>query len=263
MYKILFVSALSWELKHIKKQIKQLKIPNLKIDFFQTWMWNYNMILNLTSYLQEKKSNWTNYDFILNIWSCGYNTVISSQLQTLFYQIPRIINLSNNKELLIPINFKIAPFATCLSSETPIKHNKLNININCQKFLNPQSIINVIDMESYGFELVANKFLIPRLILKIPVDIIWEKFDINKFIQKVENINFEKILLEIKAYLQTIPAKHNLSKYINHFNFTVAQQHIFERLYYKYEALYWNFQKFFEQNKNLDRKNFLKKLNDI
>jgi len=75
-------------------------------------------------------------------------------------------------KISVTLPFKIAPFATCLSSETPIKHNKLNININCQKFLNPQSIINVIDMESYGFELVANKFLIPRLILKIPVDII-------------------------------------------------------------------------------------------
>ena len=67
MHKILIVSALSQELNTIKAQIKNLKIKNLKISFFTTWMGNYNTILNLTRFLEKN-----DFDFLVNIWICWY-----------------------------------------------------------------------------------------------------------------------------------------------------------------------------------------------
>ncbi len=240
MHKILFVTALSWELKYLKKEIKKLKIPNLKVDFFTTWMWNYNTILNLTKYLSEKK-----YDFIVNIGSAWY--VWNNKIQDI-YQIARIKNLANQKEELIPINFKLYNLSTCLSSETPVS-NIENLTIQEDFFL--------VDMESYGFELVGNNFNIPRLILKIPVDKIWENFDSKKFINKVEKIDFNYILTSILQYLKSLPVKENLTFYFDYFKFTFTEKLIFERLYYRYQALHWNFTELFEANKMSDKKKFL------
>jgi len=240
MYNILFVTALSSELKYIKKNIKQLKIPWLKIDFFTTWMWNYNTILNLTKYLSKKR-----YDFIVNIGSAGY---FGMQDIENIYQIARIKNLSNNKEELVPINLRLFNLITCVSSEKPVSSIE-NIWI--------QDSFYLVDMESYGFELVWNNFNIPRLILKIPVDKIWEKFNSSIFIDKVEKMDFKYILENIKKYLDKLPQKEDLSYYFDCFKFTFTEKLIFERLYYKYQALYWDFDCFFYKNKELDKKKFL------
>jgi len=240
MDNILFVTALGEELKYIKKKIKQLKIPSLKIDFFTTWMWNYNTILHLTKYLSEKE-----YDFIVNIGSAWY--FWKKDVKDI-YQIARVKNLSNNKEELVPINLKLSNLTTCISSEIPVSSIE-NIWI--------QDNFYLVDMESYGFELVWNYFNIPRLILKIPVDEIWEKFNSNIFIDKVENIDFKYILENIKKYLDNLPKKDDLTDYFDYFKFTFTEKLIFERLYYKYQALYWNFDSFFAQYKELDKKKFL------
>ena len=240
MHKILFITALSQELKYIKKEIKKLKIPDLKVDFFTTWMWNYNTILNLTKNLSTKK-----YDFIVNIGSAWY--FWKNKIKNI-YQIARIKNLENNKEELVPINFKLHNLATYLSSETPVS-NIEQISI--------QEDFYLIDMESYWFELVGNNFNIPRLILKIPVDKIWKKFDSNIFIKKVEEIDFNYILINILEYLKSLTEKEDLSYYFEYFKFTFSEKLIFERLYHKYQALHWNFTVFFEANKMLDKKKFL------
>jgi glutaredoxin-related protein len=62
--KILFVSALSAELKIVKQEIKKLNISkeNLEISFFECGMGNYKTILNLTRFLEKN-----NFDFIVNI----------------------------------------------------------------------------------------------------------------------------------------------------------------------------------------------------
>ncbi len=240
MYKILFVSALSWELKPIKERVKKLNIPNLKIDFFSTWMWNYNMILNLTKYLSSK-----DYDFIVNIWSCWHKN-----LDKTIYQIARILNSSNDKELLVPINFKVSNLIDCYCFEKPV--SKFDIKD------------SIVDMESYGFEMVADSFQLPRLILKTPVDNIWEKFDKNIFLDNLDKIDFKNILESIKSYLKTIPQKDNLDNYIDYFGFSFSQKQIFKKLYNKYIALIWDdFESFFQENKQLWRKEFLKKLEDI
>lgn len=242
MYKILFVSALSWELKPIKEKIKKLNISNLKIDFLSTWMWNYNMILNLTKYLSSK-----DYCFVVNIWSCWYKNLEDKKN---IYQVARILNSSNDKELLVPINFKVSNLISCYCFEKPV--SKFDIKN------------NIVDMESYGFEIVADSFQLPRLILKIPVDNIWEKFDKNIFLDNLDKIDFKNILESIKSYLETIPQKDNLDKYICYFRFSFSQKQIFRKLYSKYIALVWDdFESFFQKNKKLSRKEFLKKLEDI
>lgn len=78
--KILLVTALSQELNVIKSEIKKLKIPNLKVSYLSTWMGNYNMILNLTRFLEQ---NW-DFDFVLNIWTCWYKSDYKDFFQEYF-----------------------------------------------------------------------------------------------------------------------------------------------------------------------------------
>jgi len=66
MKNILIVTALSAELNPIKKIIKKTKFKNIKLSFLSVWMWNYNMILNLTRFLEKEEK----YDFIINIGVC-------------------------------------------------------------------------------------------------------------------------------------------------------------------------------------------------
>jgi len=257
--KILITTALSLELNPIKKKIKKLKLP-LKVDFFSTWMGNENTILNLTNFLKEKS-----YDFILNIWSCGYifsnNDII---------QIAKITNLANLKEKLPPIQVKLENLHEIVTVPLPLKNVEISNNKNTFYFeknkIISSNIISkktFIDMESYWFEIVCEKFLIPRVILKIPTDKIWEKFNSKTYLDKIEKINFKKYLEKIIDFLDSTPKQPNFDKYFKHFKFTFSQKEIFKKLYFKYQALVGNFDNFFEENKNLDRKSFLKKLEEI
>lgn len=247
MYKILVVCALSWELKLIKKKIKNVNIYWINIDFFTTWMWNYNTILNLTKFLEKN-----DYDFVLNIWSSWYFKLKNFNN---IYLINRIFNLSNNKELLTPILFdNIFEFASVYCDEKPIKEVKFNdLNDNV-----------LLDMESFGFETVMNSFKIPRVLLKIPVDKVWEEFDKKVFENNVNNINYNQILKKIKNYLWNQQKDKNLQFFYDYFYFTFTEKQIFKKLYFKYKALLSNdFMCFFDENKNLDKKTFLKKLKNI
>ncbi len=57
MKKILIVWALSREINIVKEEIKKLELINIKTSFLTTWMGNYNMIINLTRFLE-------NHDFL-------------------------------------------------------------------------------------------------------------------------------------------------------------------------------------------------------
>jgi len=72
----------------------------------------------------------------------------------------------------------------------------------------------------------------------------------------------KKYLTKIIDFLSSIPNQPNFERYFEHFNFTFSQKEIFKKLYFKYQALIGNFDNFFEENKNLDRKIFLKKLEE-
>jgi len=249
MYQVLVVWALSQELNIIRKQIKSQKILWLKIDFLQTWMWNYNSVFALTQKLEKKQ-----YDFVINIWVSGY---IWEKKENV-YQIWHIIEIFSQKELLVPFVLDFATFASCISSNLPISSIEQNnfwfLKKNIKLFSNDIILndFNLVDMESFGIEFVLEKYNLPRLILKVPIDKVWietEKFDYKLALEKLEkNIDYKKLLDDVKKYLDTKQVdKINLEKYFNKLKFSQRQKEIFGFLYKKYQVLIWNdFDIFFE-----------------
>lgn len=240
MYKILFTSALKQELTLVKERIKNLKVKS-KIDFLVSEIWNYKTIFNLTKFLSENK-----YDFVVNIWICWHLKENSP------FQVARIINIWTNKELVPPIPFKFLKLESIACSDKIIYDEK---EINNEKY---------VDMESYWFEFVCDKFKVPRIILKVPFDKIWSKETTNfdkKLLENLMNkIDYEKLIEDITWFLDRYKKEEiDFSKFFEHYKFTFSEKLIFEKLYYKYVSLVWDdFDKFFEENKGLDKKEFLK-----
>jgi len=251
MKKILFVSALQAELKVIKQGIKKMNISkDLEISFFESWMWNYKTILNLTRFLENN-----NFDFIVNIWVCGFK----GEKQD-FIQIWRIKNLANNKELIIPnfINFWKVESIACSEN---IIYDKKDLWEE-----------NFVDMESYWFEMVVEKYNLPRIILKIPVDKIWEEtknFDFEKAKKYLrEYIDYKSLIDEIVEFLE----KNNNEEIwkeikeiiFKNYKWTFSEKIILEKELNKFIVLeLWNLEEFFEENKSLKKKDFLNKLKNI
>ena len=242
-YKILFVTATSKELKVIKESIKQLNNHYIKPVFLSVWIWNYNTILQLGKFLSK-----TNIDFAVNIGVCGNKDVYKT-----FFQVGRIYNLSNQKEEIVPIFFEFWNIDTILCSEQPVYNPKILKNI------------NFVDMESYGFEICTNSFKIPRIIIKIPVDKVWEEtknFDYIKALDYLKNnLDYSLLISKIVSYLEKLPVQKNLEFYYNFFWLSEYEKHLFIKLFNKYKALTGNdFKTFFEKNKHLPKKKFLELL---
>ena len=260
-YKILFVSALSAELKIVKQEIKKLNISkNIEISFFESGMWNYKSIMNLWLYLVEHK-----YDFIVNIWVCWWTPPLTPPLVgegnlEKVIQVSAIKNISNNKELISPIFFEFSKIKSIACSEKIIYDPE---KLEWEKF---------VDMESYWFEMILNKFEYPRIILKVPVDKIWEEtknFDFEKAKKYLkENINYSKLLEKIEKYLdknnnKDFSEEENIlkNKILNFYKWTFSEKLILEKELNRFIVLkLWNLEKFFEENKQLNKKEFFKKL---
>lgn len=245
MYSILFTSALPGEIKVVKSMLKTLD-NKVKIEFLSTWIGSYKTILNLTKYLSENK-----FDFVVNIWICGFIKEKSP------FQVARISNINNWKELLIPIPFRFLSLDSIACSENIVYDRK---NLQDENF---------VDMESYWFELVCDDFKIPRIILKVPYDEIWSsettEYDKYKLETLLKQIDYNKLTEEILRFLEKNKKDEvDFKQYFEHYKFTFSEKLIFEKLYYKYLSLVWeNFDKFFEENKTLSKKEFLEELGDI
>ncbi len=253
MKKILIVWAFSREINVVKEEIKKLELRDVKTSFLSVGIWNYNMILNLTRFLENH-----DFDLVINIWVCGH--ALSNNEQELFFQVWRVFTLSNNKELIIPriIDFWKSKSIAC--SEKPVYDDK---KIHDEKY---------VDMESYGFEMVCDSFSISRIILKIPVDKIWEetkKFDFKKAENNLRNnIDYKSLFAKLEEYIENhfnvwkgkYKVNHDIFETYNEvFNFTFSENEIFKRLYYRYISLVnKDFDYFFEQNKGQNKKEFLK-----
>lgn len=169
--KILICAATWGEMKTIKNNIKNLNIPHLSVSFLTTGLGNYETIFSLTNYLLTHKEEFP--DLILNIWVCGYIWEKKHLVQ-----VSRIINASTKKESIVPIPQLLAPVSICLCSETPIY----------ESILNEEN--HIVDMESFAIDYVGQKFQIPRILLKVPVDKIWKEtknFDHKKALEALEN----------------------------------------------------------------------------
>ncbi|MDD2907631.1 MAG: hypothetical protein PHH98_03235 [Candidatus Gracilibacteria bacterium] len=243
MKKILIVCALSSELNNIKEIVKNLGLRNVKLSFFTTGMGNYNTILNLTRFLENES-----FDFVINIGVCGYKTEIIPA-----FQVARIYNLSNNKELIIPNLIDFLSLKSIACSEKIVFDSSIILE---ELF---------VDMESYGFELVCNSFSVPRLILKVPVDKIGDEtknFDFEKAVTFLkQNIDYKALLEKVISYLDKKEEKIDFEKYFKVFNFTFSEKEIFKKFYFRYNSLVGSdFEEYFLENSSLEKKVFLKEL---
>lgn len=252
MKKILIVWALSREINIVKEEIKKLELINIKTSFLTTWMGNYNMIINLTRFLENH-----DFDLVLNIWVCWY-----LEENKKFIQVGRVKNNSNNKELIIPKIINFWDIESILSSE---------------KIISDKTMLweeTFVDMESYGFEMVCDSFSIPRIILKIPVDKVWVE-TVNFDFQKAENnlrnnLDYKDLFIKIIEYIdnhfQIWKWKYNIHHseidvFSNHLWFTFSEKEIFKRLYFRYLALVnKDFGIYFESHKEEVKKTFLHNL---
>lgn len=236
--KILVAVAHPNELKIIKQEIKNLGFIWFEITFIQTGVGNYETIFNLTKKL-EKES----FDFLLNIWICWY-----IKESNWLIQVARIKNLSTSKELIVPICFQFTQLKSIWSSEIPVKN------------LSESTDYNFVDMESYGVEFIANKYQIPRIILKFPADKIWEKLDfeaIKASCLELWKIDYKVLFSQIKIFLDSNILQENYVYTKERYEFSYAEFEILKKQIKKYEAFRnVSFRDFFDKNSNLDKKDF-------
>jgi hypothetical protein len=116
-------------------------------------MGNFSMIHHLTRFLIEKHES---YDWIWNIGICGYRDIDDKRKDTLI-QCVRSVSLASKKECVFPVFVRVGAFSTIASTETPMTE-KTDLQY------------DFVDMESYGFGYVMERFAFPYLCLKIPYD---------------------------------------------------------------------------------------------
>jgi len=213
-------------------------------------MWNYNTIFSLTKKLGQKK-----YDFIVNIW---VSWIRWNQDVEKVYQVSNVINLYTQKELIVPDFINIAKGITCINSEQVVKeieYNKAILWLKDEIILENKNLFitdqYLLDMESYSFEFVLEKYNLPRCILKVSIDKNKEdieKFNYSKALEKLWNyINYERLLDSIKIFLSSLNKQDlNLDKYFSLLLFSFQQKEQFKFLYSKYNVVIWeNFYKLF------------------
>lgn len=236
---ILIVWALSKELNVIKDKLKNSK-RNFQTNYLISWIWIYETVFSLTKYLENNSKP----DFIINIWICGYK---ENKLD--YIQIWRTINQETWKELIVPIFVDFGNIETITSSEKIIDNPNLLDE-------------NYVDMESRAIEFVANKYKIPRLIIKVPADKIWDEtknFDYKKaLINLAENINYKHLLEKICSYLYSIPKSDNYEYLKEKYRFSYQEFEILKQKISKYETLSNKlFIDFYNKNHILNKKDFL------
>ncbi len=177
--RIILCYATAWEWKIIKEKIKNLNLKiNLDITYLCTWMGMYETIFNLTRILNNQT-----FDMVLNIWVCGYLNEYKSRIQ-----IARTVNLTTNKELIVPIFIEFGNLESIGCSEKIIKLACRQSSVKWEIINHKLQTISYIDMESWAIEYVCDKFRIPRVILKVPVDKIGEEeFNIEKGRELLKN----------------------------------------------------------------------------
>ncbi len=213
--KILLCYATAGEWKIIKDKIKNLNLKiNLNITYLCTGMWNYETIFNLTKILNNQ-----DFDIVLNIWVCGYVNESKKVIQ-----VARTVNLSTGKELIVPIFLELASMESIGCSEVPVTKDLSNLSFRLKQSWMEKSLKGIsrqaclsdrqarddkeikewqyFDMESWWIEYICDKFRIPRVILKVPVDKIGEEvFDKEKASKMLaENLDYGEIIKKLMDY---------------------------------------------------------------
>lgn len=252
MKNILVVCALPIEMKGIKENIKALKYPHFHVDFLVTWVWNYHVIYSIKDYISktERKPH-----FIINIWVCWKS---DESILDDFFQVYRIKNAANRREVLPPVYIHTWNFQSLLSSESVIT--------------NKQHLLwePYVDMESYGVDFIATKEKIPFIIIKKPFDVVScesKKVDKNQIQISLQWYDFRSLFEKIDVFLDgniwKLQIQNDLLFYKDYFRFTVWEFEIFKKNYNKFVAYEKDFQEFFDENKKRWKKMFLEKMLQI
>jgi nucleoside phosphorylase len=189
--KLLLCSATPNELKVVKEEIKKLDLKTrLPIVYLCTGIGNHETIFQLTKFLMEHQDETF---FIVNIGVCGYTGALPPKA----IQASIVAHIDTRKESIIPIFLQIAPLGKVVSSEIVIDDKKvLKLQANEEIF---------VDMESRGIELVAQHFLFPRLMVKVPVDNIGEEtkyFNREKALEMLKNqIDYRDLIMKLLGYI--------------------------------------------------------------
>ena len=277
---ILILSATAFELNSVKEKIKneiKNKIKSEKnfifnFSFFCTWIWNFEVILNLTKYLENLEED-KKPDFVINLWICWYqNLEWENEKFKNLVQVWRIFWTAKEKEFLIPQFINFWEISSIYSSEKII----LNPEKICKKNINQN--INFVEMESFWIEYILEKKWIPRIYLKFPFDKIWwektwenktinfkEKLpEIKKILQ--ENIDYKKLFQKIEKFLEKNSKKKFDKKFFQEFEIINKQwlsisfqnKKNLKHLFFKYEVLTWKKILKFLENLIMDLKIFWK-----
>lgn len=242
---VLIVCALEKELHVAKQWYKKNRSENIQAHFFVTGIWNIKTSISLTKKLSQE-----NYDFVINYWVCWYKKSKEDLIQ-----VARSVYSPTHREVLVPIFLEFAPLRSIYCSELPVtQENIMWSELYC-------------DMESYAVEKVCESFQIPRIILKVPVDKIWDEtihFDVQVAIHLLENnLNFWELFEKIFIYLESLEQEDSLEKYLWYYHFTFSEKILLKKYYYKYITLTGEgFDVFFESHKKLSKKEFLTTLSN-
>lgn len=183
MVRLLVLAATGPEMKVVKTQISQLRIPRLDVKYFTTGVGIHATIFSVTKMLSTTPAE-DQFDMILNIWVCGY-----TEEKPAFIQVWAVINVHTHKESIIPIPCLVWPIARIGSSDVPVLTKDTS---------------DYYDMESFAIDYVAQQFQIPRILVKVPVDRIWAEtinFDFKKALEALsENIDYRDMIEKIMNY---------------------------------------------------------------
>lgn len=245
---ILIICALSVELKIVKEQIKQINYKNVSIKYLLTWVGNYNTIYNLKSFLSTN----VNPDFIINFWVVWKTENSSND----FFQVYRVFNWSNNNESIIPIYIKKLALKSLLSSEKVVTLEK---DLLWEEY---------VDMESYWINYITSKEKIPLILIKKPFDTVWiesNKVSLELLKNDLKLFDYGSLIKDVDLYLEKNKDSKNidLSFYKDYFKFTFSEFEIFKKNYNKLIAYDISFELFFTNNKELNKKDFLSKIDKI
>jgi hypothetical protein len=152
--------------------------------FHNRWIWINETLFSLTKYFLSSQER---PDLVLNLWVCWW---VGEQWHLV--QVGRIINAGSRKEVIVPLLIDpVAEIRSCFCSETVVFEKKLD------------EASYVVDMECFAIDFVCQKFQIPRIILKVPIDEIGEEskhFDYHYALERLENtIDWKALLAKITA----------------------------------------------------------------
>jgi hypothetical protein len=238
---LLIVAAVSHELRIIKQEVKKHTCPGLKISFVCTGMGMYETIHTLTQKLEKET-----FDFVRNIGVCGFRRD-AIMAHPAFFQVSRILNIHSGKELIVPPFVHVGPLRGIYCSEAPVLDSSVLV---AEEF---------VDMESFAVEFVAQKYKIPRLLCKVPVDVVGEEtkqFNREKALLLLQReIPYQTILSIIRLYCEKQKQPDSYARLRSHLRVSHRSFEILCDLIRAYEVLSENkFHDIFAQQQWTDAK---------